>query len=295
MKNLIILLFVILLTYSSANSYAANARGYIAQPEGTSIIFAYYKYNTGDSLYSNGDKVSNDLDFNSHVGIIRPIYYAKIGEALYGDGGFVIDPQVWLMFGDKDMDRPGVDLSSSGFMDPMVTATFWFVNAPKEKFWMGFTPMVYMPLGRYDKKKSFNVGENRWTFKPELGLVKGFGDNFYCDFVINTAFYTDNNDFFNGTGKVEKSQDPLLGMETHLSYNFTPKWFVSLDYFYSNGGETEVGGFKQEDEQDNHALGISSFWKIGKNQLLMVEYVNRFAVENGIGVDTFGLRWGCIF
>ena len=86
-----------------------------------------------------------------------------------------------------------------------------------------------------------------------------------------------------------------MGLETHCSFTMADNWFLSLDYFYSKGGRTKIDGVKQRDSQNNHAIGLSSFWKIGENQLLMLEYVNRFAVENGIEFDTIGFRWGYVF
>ena len=291
--SLIILIIFVLLKPSESN--AANARGYVAQRDGTKTIFVYYKYSYGDSIFSNGKKLDNDLHFNHNIGIVRPMYYMKIGEAIYGDDGLIVNPQVWFGFAGKDLEKSEMNSSRSGFIDPIIASTFWLVNSKKEQFWIGLTPIISVPLGRYDKNKSLNIGENRWSFKPEIGIVKGIKNKLFLEIIFNTEVFSDNDKFYYGNEVVSKSQSPLMGLETHCSFTMADNWFLSLDYFYSKGGRTKIDGVKQRDSQNNHAIGLSSFWKIGENQLLMLEYVNRFAVENGIEFDTIGFRWGYVF
>ncbi len=90
-------------------------------------------------------------------------------------------------------------------------------------------------------------------------------------------------------------QDPIFNIETHLSYDITKIWYVSLDYFYSHGGETEVAGVNQKNTLDSHGLGVSMFWMVGSNNQLMIEYRDDFAVKNGPGTNTFGARWAYFF
>jgi len=277
---------------------ATNARDYIPMSAGTFLFCTYFKHITANSVFSGGQKVSSDYNFSENLGIFRPVYYANLGKALYGDGGLTVDPQALILFGESHVDGAAIgnnQISSSGIADPILLATFWFVNDPKNKFWVGFTPYVTLPLGDYDKGRTLNLGSNRWAFKPELGIVKGIGEKAYLDFVLNGEFYTDNKDFNNGSNIVKKEQDPIFGIETHLSYDITKSWYASLDYFYTHGGETKVAGIKQNDVQDSHGLGLSLFWLINSNNQLMIEYRDDFAVKNGLGTNTFGARWAYFF
>lgn len=279
-------------------SLAANARDYIPAPDGTFLMATYFKHMAGNTLFVNGKKASNDFNLKINAGVFRPVYFTKIGEALYGDGGFIVDPQTLIFFGEQSIDGAAVgnqNLSDSGLMDSPVLATFWFVNAPKDKFWVGFSPYIWFPIGHYNKDRTVNMGDNRWTFQPELGIVKGFGDRFYADLILNGKFYTDNNDYYTGTDHVKLSKDPTFNLETHLSYDITKSWFISLDYFYTYGGETKVAGVKMGDEASNHNIGASLFWNVGTNNQLMIEYLNNFSVKNGPSYDTFGARWVYFF
>jgi len=226
--------FVLLICASiSSVSWGANARDYIPLPSGTFFFGSYFKHITASSLFSAGRKVGNDISLKENLGIFRPVYYTTIGKALYGDGGLIVDPQALIPFGEAELDTSslgGGKTSDSGIADPTVLATFWFVNSPKDKFWVGFSPYFTLPLGNYDKGKSFNLGGNRWVFKPELGIVKGFGDRTYVDLIFNGEFYSDNKDYKTGAGLAKLEQDPTLGVETHLSFDITKQWYVSLDY-----------------------------------------------------------------
>lgn len=299
MKKLTFYVILLIGISMSSVSWGANARDYIPLPSGTFLFCSYFKHITASSLFSNGKKVGNDIGFSENLGIFRPVYYTNIGKAFYGDGGFTIDPQALIPFGEGDLDTSslgGGKTSASGFADPTVLATFWFVNSPKDKFWVGFSPYFTLPIGNYDKGKSFNLGGNRWVIKPELGIVKGFGDRTYLDVIFNGEFYSDNKDYNTGTGMAKLEQDPLLGVETHLSFDITKQWYVSLDYFYSHGGEQKINGTKvANSDADNHGLGVSLFWMIGSNNQLMIEYRDDFAVKNGLGTNTFGARWAYFF
>ncbi len=298
MKKLLIVSVMGLLLASAEMSLAVNSRDYIPLPNNTFLFCAYLKHITANTLYANGKKASADFDLSENIGVFRPVYYTSIGKPLYGDGDFIIDPQALIFFGEANIDGAAVgdkNIGSSGILDPTVLATFWFINSPKDKLWVGFSPYITIPLGEYDKSRSFNLGNNRWAIKPELGIVKGFGDRFIAEFDINGEFYTDNDKYNNGTNLVKLEQDPVLNIESHMSYDITKQWYVSLDYFYSHGGETKIAGVKQNNTQDNHGLGLSMFWMIGSNNQLMVEYRDDFSVKNGPGTNTFGARWAYFF
>lgn len=270
---------------------AANARDYIPAPPGTFLFCAYFKHITANNLYKNGEKVSSDFNLSQNIGIFRPVYYTQVGP-------FTIDPQALILYGDAELDGAAVggnQYSATGFADPVVLATLWFVNDPKKKLWVGFTPYVTLPVGEYDRMRVLNLSGNRWVIKPEVGLVKGFGEKFYLDLIVNGEFYTDNDDYGSALLPTRLEQDPTVGFETHLSYDITKQWFISLDYYYAYGGETKVAGVQQNDTQSNHGLGLSLFWGIGSNNQLMVEYRDDFSVRSGPGTNQLTLRWAYFF
>lgn len=271
--------------------FAADARGYKPAPPDTFVMFTYFKHITANSLYKDGKKVSNDFNLSANIGLIRPIYFTSIGP-------FTIDPQVFIPFGENHLDGAAVggkEFSSSGWGDPMLAATTWFVNDPVKKLWVGFTPFITLPLGTYDRSKGLNLGGNRWVVRPEVGVVKGFGDKAYLDLILGGEFYFDNKNYGSGTKAVTLEQDALLAFEAHASYDITKKWYLSLDYFYNDGGETIIADVKQHNAQSNHGIGLSMFWGIGEHNQLMIQYKDDFYVKSGPGTNTIGMRWMYLF
>ena len=271
--------------FCNTQAFADNdARDYIPLDPGTTLIAAYYNYTSATDLYLDGDTGSEDVDFSANIAMFRPVYYTKIGP-------YVVDPQLIIPFGHQSLDGSavgGMEVSSSGLADPIVTATIWFINDKKAKRWLGLTPFVTLPIGEYDDDKSVNLGANRWAFKPELGFVQGF-NNYFFELIANCEFYTDNDEY--SSRKVTLEQDPLYTLESHLSYNFTDSFYISGDYFYHNGGETTVDGISQDDEKDNHALQLSLGFMVTPSYQLLLKYKRDVKVENGLKSNSIGLRF----
>jgi len=285
---------------ASGDAWAADARDYIPLPDRTFLFVTYAKHITGNKLYSDGNQASADFNLNQNLGIFRPVYYTKLGDrALYGDGGLVLDPQMLFIFGEGHVDGAALNQNSvqaSGIADPVFLATLWFVNAPKDQFWIGFTPYVTVPIGQYSSTRSLNLGSNRWAVKTEFGAVKGFG-NFNVDLNVNAEFYTANDNFLNAAQQtqVRLTQNPLFGTEVHLSYDISKNWFVAADYFFAAGGETKFDGAANNNSQLTNSVGASFFWLLGTSNQLMLQYRQDVSVRNGPSTNNFGARWAHFF
>ena len=72
-----------------------------------------------------------------------------------------------------------------GLADPLLRVSVNFYGAPaismkefpsyQQDIIIGASLQVTVPLGQYDSTKLLNVGTNRWSFKPELGISKAWG------------------------------------------------------------------------------------------------------------------------
>lgn len=264
------------------------ARDYIPAPPDTLAIFVYYQHVSADSYYVNGKKIANDVDYSANVGLFRPVFFTQIGP-------FVIDPQCIIPFGGASLksDSLGLDYSSSGFGDPILLATIWFLNDTKSKTWLGFTPFFYFPVGTYDNDGLMSLGENRWRFREELGFVKGFEifpeHNLYFELQVGGDFFTTNHSY--GITSVNKSQDPILNIESHLSYDVTKAFWVSADYYYHYGGETTVDSYKLDDSLSNHTVGMTLGYNIAPSYQLLFQYKADVSVESGLPTQTALFRF----
>src|SRR6516225_5539951 len=124
---------------------------------------------------------------------------------------------------------------------------------------VGMSLTVGAPTGQYDGNKVLNLGSHRWSFKPELGISYPFGAErkWEVDGYINVYFFTDNTSY---RGVEILHQEPLPGLEAHLSYSVTPGFWASLDSRYAFRGETVVDGLEQNNTQENLTVGAEASW-----------------------------------
>src|SRR5262249_25564799 len=106
---------------------------------------------------------------------------------------------------------------------------------------LGVSLTVTAPTGLYRPDKILNLGSDRWSFKPEIALSHPFGpeQKWQLDAYGNAYFYTDNRSFH---GRQILRQEPVPGLEGHLSYLFTDSVWASIDTRYSFRGTTFVNG-----------------------------------------------------
>lgn len=290
MKRFSLLLLLGFVLAVPCASLADNlARDYIPAPPDTLAIFTYYQHVSADSYYANGKKIAKDADYSANVGLFRPVYFTQIGP-------FVIDPQCIIPFGSANLksDTLGLDMTTSGFGDPIVLATIWFLNDTKSKTWLGFTPFFFIPVGAYDNDGVVSLGENRWRFREELGFVKGFEifpeHNLYFELQVGGDFFTTNHSYT--AANLNMDQDPILNIESHLSYDVTKAFWVSADYYYHNGGKKEVDGVKLSDSTVNsHTVGMTLAYNIAPSWQLLFQYKADVYAENGLPTQTALFRF----
>jgi hypothetical protein len=75
------------------------------------------------------------------------------------------------------------------------------------------------------------------------------------------AFYTDNDEFFNGN-KLE--QDPLYIIHGHLIYTFRPGLWVSASAGYDYGGENTINGVKKDDNKQDVGWALSLAYPLSR-------------------------------
>ena len=80
------------------------------------------------------------------------------------------------------------------------------------------------PSSQYSATKLINLGTNRWSVKPEVGVAVPLG-RWDLDGYLGFMFYTDNTDFY--PGGVARSQDPLLSIQGHVSYTIRPRLWIA--------------------------------------------------------------------
>ena len=145
----------------------------------------------------------------------------------------------------------------------------------------GTALVVQLPTGDYMDDKLINLGTNRFTFRPQFGVVHNRG-KWSLELTGAVWLYTDNNDFFNGN-KLE--QDPYYTIQTHLIYTFRPGFWTAASAGYGYGGKSTISGEEKNDLRENLAWALSFGFPITRQLGVKFIYLVTRSQES-IGQDT---------
>jgi Putative MetA-pathway of phenol degradation len=218
---------------------------------------------------------------------------------------------VWGSSGKFDVIIPVSDLSGTatlggvpkerningGLLDPRFRFSVNFYGAPaltlaefpsyQQDVIIGGSLAVTAPFGQYDSDKLVNLGNNRWSFKPELGISKRFGA-MTLEFAAAGTFYTDNDEFL---GHHTLSQDPIYSAQGHLIYAFKSGIWGALDATRFAGGNTTVDGDRNRDLQENTRVGLTLAIPVNRNQSLKLYESSGAYTHTGSDYTTVGVIW----
>jgi hypothetical protein len=164
-----------------------------------------------------------------------------------------------------------------------------------QKLLIGASLLVSTPTGQYDPSRLINIGNNRWSFKPEVGLSRRWG-NWIFDAYGAVWFFTANNNFFANLPRShppnKQTQDPMGATELHLSYNLKPRFWVSVDGNYWRGGETSLNGVATPTTlQANSRLGVTTSVPLTRNQSVKFSYSGGTYITFGGNFQNVQVAW----
>jgi hypothetical protein len=165
----------------------------------------------------------------------------------------------------------------------------------QQKLLIGVSFKIVPPTGQYDPTKLINWGTNRWAFKPELGVSRRWG-HWVLDTYGGVWFFTTNPEFFSHntfvTGTQSQSQGPIVTVEGHLSYDFKPRLWVSLDANFWYGGRTSLNGVVSPNTvQENSRIGVTTSVPITKRQSLKMSYNHGAYTKYGGTYNNVSVGW----
>jgi len=146
---------------------------------------------------------------------------------------------------------------------------------------------VSAPLGQYDDRKAVNLGTNRWSFKPEVGISQALG-RWTLEGTAAATLFTDNKDFFNGN---RRSQDPLYSLSGHVIYSFAAGIWGSLDATYFAGGRTTLDGTQGSDLQQNWRFGATLAFPMTIHHSIKLYGSSGVSARTGNNFDLLGIAW----
>ncbi len=165
----------------------------------------------------------------------------------------------------------------------------------RQKTIVGVSLKLVPPTGQYDPTKLINYGSNRWAFKPELGYSRRWG-HWTLDAYAGAWFFTTNAEFFShnqfSPGTNTQSQSPIGSFEGHLSYDFKPRLWVSLDGNYWFGGTTSLNGVENDTTvQGNSRVGVTASIPLTRRQAIKLSYNNGAYIRYGGNYQSVSVGW----
>jgi hypothetical protein len=163
-----------------------------------------------------------------------------------------------------------------------------YIKAPKKTI-VGVSMSVGVPTGQFFADKLINIGTNRWSFKPEIGLSQPIGKRWLIDVYSGVWFFTANNSFYPGTA--ERSQKPMGAFQAHISYNITPRFWIAYNATYYVGGESSIDGTWSDDRQNNTRVGLTAVMPVGKSNSIKLAASTGAVIRIGPNFTNFSVGW----
>jgi len=195
--------------------------------------------------------------------------------------------------------------ASSGFGDPMVEFNINLIGPPpimnlpdllryEPGFSLDLVVDVAFPLGQYDNTQGLNLGQNRWYGRIGTPIVWQLGPwipdrRMTLEIFPSVWLFGDNDDFVGQN----LSSDPTFELETHLTRNFTSKFWGSLDATYSSSGDATITSTTMSGTtsgSDMTLVGFTLGYQLNDSTQLTIGYkstLNNDAASNDLQMSVF--------
>ncbi len=269
-------------------------RRWTHMPVGTDIVGAGYIYTVGDLRFDPASRIQ-DAKVEQHSVLLSYNHYLD----LFGQTAR-LDVLVPYQLGSWEglLDGAPAATSRDGFGDPRLRFSVNLAGAPAlqgreyldhvnqrvSHTTVGAAVAVRLPLGEYYADRLINLGQNRYSIEPQLGVLHTAGAWSY-ELTGSAFFYTDNDEFF---GNTQLEQDPLYYAQAHVVRSFESGLWVSMGAAYGWGGESSIDDNQLDDARSNLQYGVSCGLPIGAGQSLRVAYIRGDTFAD-VGTDSHSL------
>jgi hypothetical protein len=152
---------------------------------------------------------------------------------------------------------------------------------------LGASLSLIGPAGQYDPAKLINLGSNRWSFKPQLGLTHPHGPWMF-ELSAGAWVFTANDDFYGGS---RRSQQPIGAFEGHVSHTFKPRLWLAADATYYTGGRSTLDGVPKDDFQGNSRFGLTLAVPVGRRHSVRAAWASGVTTRVGGDFDALSVAW----
>ena len=192
--------------------------------------------------------------------------------------------------------------SRTGFGDPRIRFSVNFLGAPsltagefksyQQKTIVGMSVQVYLPVGQYFPDRLINLGSNRYTVRPQIGISHNL-DKWDLEAYVSAWFFTKNMDFWGGN---EFRQNPVYALKIHVIRSLPNRIWVAVNTGYGTGGIAFVNDAKRESHISTFRFGGTLSIPIGIHHSIQLFGFTTLRMDKGSDYDLLSLvyqvRWG---
>jgi hypothetical protein len=278
---------------ATAKAQDAEPRSYTNTPVGLNFLIAGYVYSQGTMAFDPQLSIA-DAQFHANTEALAYVRSLDVGgksakfDVILPYSSF----SAHALVGGEPRER-----AMSGLGDPRFRFSINLFGAPalsvkdfasyQQDLIVGVSLQVSAPLGQYDNSKLLNLGNNRWSFRPELGISKAWGP-WTVEVAPSATLFTDNTDFFNGS---TFAQAPIYLVRGHIIYNFPSGIWMSLDGTYFVGGRTTVNGVRGDNEQANTRAGLTLALPVDRQNSIKLNASTGISTRTGSEFSAVGVAW----
>lgn len=260
MANSLLAALTLLLMPTLAAAQSMDPRAYANLPVGLNFLLAGYTYSQGELGF---DASAPLQDGHTRVHAL-PIGYVRSLDVLGSSGNIaLVVPLVDLTATASLNGTTEARREVSGLADPTLRLAVNFHGAPaltpaEYAAWrpgliVGASLAVTAPLGQYDNDRLVNIGTNRWSVKPELGVSQALGA-WTVELAAGVTWFTRNDEYFNGN---TREQDPLYSVQAHVTRQLGRGAWGAVSATYYDGGRTSINGVESPQQLGGSRLGFT--------------------------------------
>ena len=278
-----------------AGAQELEPRAYSVSPIGTSFVGMAFGRSSGDVTFDPTIPITN---------VKATLYFPGMGLGqtfpLFRRQALItaVIPYAWGTVSGDVHEQQG-SISRSGMPDiktrlsinlrgsPALTPREFARRKPRGLV-IGTSLTMTAPSGQYSNEKLINLGTNRWSFKPEVGIsvpVKRFDLDAYAGvwlFTENASFYPNYS---------SRTQAPLVAVQSHVSYTVRRGLWAALDYTWYGGGAVTVNGGTPTERQSNSRAGATLSLPVHKGHSMKIAYSSGVSGNIGSKFNTVSVGW----
>jgi hypothetical protein len=277
----------------AARAQDIEPRAYSNAPVGVNFAIVGYVFTRGGLNFDASVPITDARLSTSNM----VFAYARVLDLGGRTAKFDVIAPYTRLFGNADYAGMPIERAVSGFARPAFRLSWNLYGSPamglkefagwKQDLIVGASLQVSPPWGQYDDTRIVNIGTNRWTIKPEIGVSKAHGP-WTFELQAAASFFGDNEDFL---GTRERSQDAIYSLQGHVIYGFPSGKWVSFDVTGFAGGRSRVDDVLGNDLQQNWRAGVILAMPVDRRNSMKFSASSGVSARTGNNFDAVGFAW----